>query len=291
MALAANWRRVMCDCRVCMAVDLTERLAQSLVDWLVDLLPSHIHHTQTPLAVCFNVFDADRNGTIEGTELTHLLEILHEDGQPSNLKQALQSFDFDGDGKIDFGEFRQLHALFPSLLYPAFRMQQNMRIHTMGDAWWRRKVEELHADKVQELARLNAAASDGKEGGDEDASKAQRDAAARAATRKRQEQAIRIRMGCLQYTCCPCRRHLYVVNAPAPDGDSDDSDSDSDSATTQQQHKREPKRPTASSANRKNKQNIVKVGGPRKPLSQEQRLERARKRRLRDMQDRPTRKT
>ncbi|TYZ68109.1 hypothetical protein PybrP1_008376, partial [[Pythium] brassicae (nom. inval.)] len=86
------------------------------------------------LIVCFNVFDADRNGTIEGTELTHLLEILHEDGQPSNLKQALQSFDFDGDGKIDFGEFRQLHALFPSLLYPAFRMQQNMRIHTMGDA-------------------------------------------------------------------------------------------------------------------------------------------------------------
>lgn len=235
------------------------------------------------------MFDADRNGTIEGTELTHLLEILHEDGQASNLKQALQSFDFDGDGKIDFSEFRQLNALFPSLLYPAFRMQQNMRIHTMGDVWWRKKVEELHADKAQDLARLNAAASDGQAGGGDDASKAQRDAAARVATRKRQEQAIRIRMGCLQYTCCPCRRHLYVVTAHAPDAASDDSDSGSESGKTVTTPP--PKRPAATSnANRKT-QNIVPVGGARKPLSQEQRLERARKRRLRDMQDRPTRKT
>lgn len=231
------------------------------------------------------MFDNDRNGTIEGPELTHLLEILHEDGATSNMKQALQSFDFDGDGKIDFGEFKQLNALFPSLLYPAFRIQQNMRLHTMGEAWWRRKVEELHADKEQELVRLKAAAAGGDAG--EDASKAQRDAAALAAKRKRQEQAIRIRMGCLQYTCCPCRRHLYVVNERAPD-DSDDSDSDKEAA------KRKPKAAAAAAAKTSTKSdrksNIVTVGS-RKPLSQEERLERARKRRLRDMHDRPTRKT
>lgn len=229
------------------------------------------------------MFDSDRNGTIEGPELTHLLEILHEDGQTSNMKQALKSFDFNGDGKIDFDEFKQLNALFPSLLYPAFRIQQNMRLHTMGETWWRKKIEELHHDKELELERLKAAAA-----GDtsEDAMKAQRDAAALAAKRKRQEQAIRIRMGCLQFHCCPCRRHLYIVNEHVPDAD-DSDDSDEDDAKQQKQQKRKPV--ASKRGNDKRQANIVKVG-PRKPLSQEERLERARKRRMRDMQDRPTRK-
>lgn len=236
------------------------------------------------LAVCFNVFDADRNGTIEGMELSHLLEILHEDGQTSNMKQALKSFDFNGDGKIDFDEFKQLNGLFPSLLYPAFRIQQNMRIYTMGETWWRKKIEELHAEKEKELERLQAAVA-----GDatEDATKAQTDAVALAAKRKRQEQAIRIRMGCLQFHCCPCRRHLYIINESAPDDrDSDASDDDAKSKKREAANSPLPKK---GSRKDDKKGNIVKIG-PRKPLSQEERLERARKRRLRDMQDRPTRK-
>lgn len=236
-------------------------------------------------AVCFNVFDSDRNGTIEGTELSHLLEILHEDGQTSNMKQALKSFDFNGDGKIDFDEFKQLNGLFPSLLYPAFRMQQNMRIFTMGETWWRKKIEELHAEKEKELERLQAAAT-----GDtsEDATKAQKDALALAAKRKRQEQAIRIRMGSLQFHCCPCRRHLYIINESAPD-ESDSDDSDNDAKSKKRKAATSPAKKGSNKKDGDKKGNIIKVG-PRKPLSQEERLERARKRRLRDMQDRPTRK-
>lgn len=198
------------------------------------------------------------------------------------MKQALKSFDFNGDGKIDFDEFKQLNGLFPSLLYPAFRIQQNMRIYTMGENWWQKKIEELYAEKEKELARLEAAAA-----GDttEDATRAQKDAAALAAKRKRQEQAIRIRMGCLQFHCCPCRRHLYVINEIAPD----DSDSDDSDDASKSKKRKAAVLPKKESRKDDKKGNIVKVG-PRKPLSQEERLERARKRRLRDMQDRPTRK-
>ncbi|KAJ0412447.1 hypothetical protein ATCC90586_005467 [Pythium insidiosum] len=240
------------------------------------------------LKFCFNVFDADKNGTIEGPELTHLLEMLHEDGQTSNMKQALSSFDFNDDGKIDFQEFQQLHAQFPSLLYPAFRIQQNMRIYTMGESWWRRKIEELHRDKAEQLAKLQAQNEAGADGARDPEKEAKE--AARKAKLKRQEQAVRIRMGCCMFYCCPCRRHKYVIDESAPsDEDDDDDDDERDKAKRKRAAEEAAKRQQAL-ARKDRRDNVVKITGPRKPLSKEERLERARKRRLRDMADRPTRK-
>ncbi|KAG3071292.1 hypothetical protein PC121_g9286 [Phytophthora cactorum] len=231
------------------------------------------------LKFCFNVFDDDKNGTIEGEELTNLLEILHEDEQTSNMKHALKSFDFNGDGKIDFTEFKQLNSQFPSLLYPAFRIQQNMKIFTLGEKWWERKIEELATEHNEKLTQ-QATAGNVEDMSDE-AQRARKEEMERTAKQKRQEQAARMRMGCLYYTCCPCQRKLYIIE----DEESSDSDSDSDEERARRKQKAAAKKSTKSGK----KQNIVPVG-PRKPLSQEERLERARKRRLRDMQDRPTRK-
>ncbi|KAL4145855.1 hypothetical protein PRNP1_011731 [Phytophthora ramorum] len=231
------------------------------------------------LKFCFNVFDDDKNGTIEGEELTHLVEILHEDDQTSNMKQALKSFDFNGDGKIDFAEFKQLNSQFPSLLYPAFRIQQNMKIFTLGEKWWERKIEELVTEHHEKIA--NHVAAGNVEDMSDEALAAKRAEIDRVAKLKRQDQAIRIRMGCMYYTCCPCRRKLYIVDDEQPS----DSDSDSDEERARRKKKAAPTKRKKDGK----KKNIVPVG-PRKPLSQEERLERARKRRLRDMQDRPTRK-
>lgn len=220
------------------------------------------------------MFDADRNGTIEGTELTHLLDILHEDQPTSNMKTALKSFDFNDDGKLDFAEFTQLNSLFPGLLYPAFRIQQNMRIYTMGESWWRRKIDELHADHAAQLARAAQPTGESVDLAQQEAFKKQ----------KRQQQAIRIRMGCMQYYCCPCRRQKYVVNETAPaEEDSEEEDEPKKNNANKQKKDKASVEPVVNK-----RQNIVKV--PRKPLTQEERMERARKRRMRDMQDRPARK-
>jgi hypothetical protein len=229
------------------------------------------------------VFDDDKNGTIEGQELNHLLDIMHEGEETSNMRQALKAFDFNGDGRIDFAEFKQLHTQFPSLLYPAFRIQQNMRIHTMGESWWNRKISDLLAEKAEQAAR-EAATAAAANGASAEELKAQREAAARAAKEKRQALAIRIRMGCLQYHCCPCRRHLYIVNDTTAGGAGSSDDEDEE---TEEERAKRLKRVLQASKKSK-RENIVKV--PRKPLTQEERLERARKRRMRDMQDRPTRK-
>lgn len=233
------------------------------------------------------MFDEDKNGTIEGQELNHLLEIMHEGEETSNMRQALKTFDFNGDGRIDFAEFKQLHTQFPSLLYPAFRIQQNMRIFTMGESWWNKKIADQLADKAEQAAR-EAAAAAAANGASAEELKAQRKTAARAAKQKRQAQAIRIRMGCLQYHCCPCRRHLYIVNDTTAGGA--ESSDDEDEETEEEKAKRLKRALKASpDLTKKNKrENIVKV--PRKPLTQEERLERARKRRMWDMQDRPKRK-
>ncbi|GLE02706.1 hypothetical protein PINS_up011561 [Pythium insidiosum] len=218
--------------------------------------------------------------------------MLHEDGQTSNMKQALSSFDFNDDGKIDFQEFTQLNAQFPSLLYPAFRIQQNMRIYTMGESWWRRKIEELHRDKVEQLAKLQAQnEAGGGDGAAQDTDKQAKEVA-RKAKLKRQEQAVRIRMGCCMFYCCPCRRHKYVIDESAPSDDEDeDEDGDSEKAKRKRAAEEAAKRRQQQALGKKDRRdNIVKISGPRKPLSKEERLERARKRRLRDMADRPTRK-
>lgn len=111
------------------------------------------------LKFCFYVFDKDKNGYIDSDELHALVEMLHNNNPSSNCRGALTSFDTNSDGKIDFEEFQQLNVKFPMLLFPAFRMQENMMINTMGKEWWTKKKEMLQgqrdeANAAEERLRL-----------------------------------------------------------------------------------------------------------------------------------------
>ena len=57
------------------------------------------------LRFSFFIFDKDKNGYIDRDELELFVNTLHANGVQGNVMHALQSVDFNGDGKFDFGEF------------------------------------------------------------------------------------------------------------------------------------------------------------------------------------------
>lgn len=225
------------------------------------------------LKFCFFVFDDDKNGTIEGNELDALLELLHSDGQSSNIKTALESFGFNSDGKIDFSEFQALNQQFPSLLYPAFRMQENMRRYTLGNKWWEKKISEMGQERQKKALQ-----------GEE----------ARLLREKKKKTLqltlLKKKMGCFKYYLCPCRRNRYIVE----DSDEEEENEELDEETKRQQAEalrrvQEAEKKDQKRARKEKNKNTSKVG-KRKPLTKDERAIRARNRRCRDMKDRPGRK-
>ena len=55
---------------------------------------------------------------------------------PSNFARALDEFDANNDGLIDYGEFVEINRRFPLVLFPAFRLQDMMQKNTLGTIQW-----------------------------------------------------------------------------------------------------------------------------------------------------------
>ena len=56
---------------------------------------------------------------------------------PGNFTRALEQFDKNGDGLIDFGEFRELNKRYPMVNYAAFRLQDKLQKASLGENKWR----------------------------------------------------------------------------------------------------------------------------------------------------------
>ena len=138
---------------------------------------------------CFYIFDKDKNGYIEADELAALIDLLHDNMLNGNAKTAMEKFDKNGDGKIDFGEFTTMDKEFPMLLYPAYELQNKMMAATLGRKWWMDKQRELDDERIMERKKIL------------DAQKKEKQR-----KQKLRDKEVKRRMGALQYYLCFWRR-------------------------------------------------------------------------------------
>jgi hypothetical protein len=85
-------------------------------------------NTLSTLPPAVHLHTALQNGYVAMEELKMLIDMLYSieatDGGPSgNTRVALQKLPVQADGKVEFWEFKLFHDAFPSLFYPAFRLQ------------------------------------------------------------------------------------------------------------------------------------------------------------------------
>lgn len=90
------------------------------------------------LKFCFDCFDADASGFIDEDEFKALSYAVNKGSPvfPGNFTSALQMVDENGDGVIDFLEFKDLDKRFPLILFPVFRLQEKIQNITLGQRNW-----------------------------------------------------------------------------------------------------------------------------------------------------------
>ncbi|CAN0524711.1 unnamed protein product, partial [Laminaria digitata] len=82
----------------------------------------------------FRQYDIDDSGAIDEQEFRELARTVNNASPmfPGNFAKALQDFDANSDGLIDFDEFRAMDKAFPLLFFPAFRLQDSLQRHFLG---------------------------------------------------------------------------------------------------------------------------------------------------------------
>lgn len=101
------------------------------------------------LKFTFECFDADGSGAIDEEEFMLLAKTVSNTPMfPANFGKALEEFDTDGDGLIDMDEFRILDRRYPMVLFPAFRLQDNLQKGSLSSARWKTILQRRELRRV-----------------------------------------------------------------------------------------------------------------------------------------------
>jgi len=90
------------------------------------------------LQFVFQTFDKDSSGTLDEEEFMDLARTVNNADPlfPGNFKTALERFDVNEDGLLDYREFKEINKDFPMVFYPAFRMQDKWHKCCLGEQFW-----------------------------------------------------------------------------------------------------------------------------------------------------------
>lgn len=97
------------------------------------------------LKFCFYSLDPTKTGTVEKNELKHFVHEIWGNNFSGNIDQGLSYLDKhdDGTGRFTFEQFYEMQLACPSLLYPSFKLHQNIIRHSFGDIYWDWKKRDI----------------------------------------------------------------------------------------------------------------------------------------------------
>jgi len=119
---------------------------------------------QQILQFMFSMYDTAGNGYIVESQLQSLLEAVAGDDpiHSQGTDRVMNKFDKDGDGKVDWPEFQQASARFPSAFLPAFKLLDKWRSKIMGNRFWKRKKILFMKVRENMAKQRSEAAEEGK---------------------------------------------------------------------------------------------------------------------------------
>jgi Ca2+-binding EF-hand superfamily protein len=104
---------------------------------------------------CFFILDRDKVGEVDIKEVEHFIYLMWEHEISSNLTMGIDymhSLDA-GDGRVNFHDVLLVHKSYPSVFYPAFRIQATVISTSLGETWWEEKKMEI-GEKIAAEAKM-----------------------------------------------------------------------------------------------------------------------------------------
>jgi neuronal calcium sensor 1 len=103
----------------------------------------------------FNVFDKDRNGTIDFKEFIIALSVTSRGRMEDKLDWAFQLYDIDGDGKITYQEMLQIvEAIYKMVCLPIIVTSSHANIIKVGSMVKLPADEDTPEKRVKKIFRM-----------------------------------------------------------------------------------------------------------------------------------------
>lgn len=111
-------------------------------EWVKFLCTLCCFHKEEMLRFLYKMYDPDNHGYILHKHLLEILTNLHSDrvSNHGRINRCLQEFDIRPENRMTWDEFGTMNDRFPILFFPAYQLQQTLKIYFLGEAWWDHKL-------------------------------------------------------------------------------------------------------------------------------------------------------